>query len=136
MTTWGTANLLQIADLSEQFGIADVGEVRYVREQVGAERTGLTLYRMRPGRRDRFGHRHAAVEELYVCLSGSGRAKVDDELVELAPWDVLRVAPAAVRAFEAGPDGMDLLATGVHVPGDGEMLEDPWTAEADAPSTA
>jgi mannose-6-phosphate isomerase-like protein (cupin superfamily) len=67
---------------------------------------------------------------MYVVLSGSGRVKVDDEIVELRARDVVRVAPSSVREFEAGPDGMELLATGVHVEGDGEMLEGWWTDEA------
>ena len=131
MTTWGRANLLEITDRAVEFGIDDVGEVRHARDELGAERTGVTLYRMRPGRRDRYAHRHEAVEELYVCLAGSGRAKVDDEVVELAEWDVLRVAPDAVRAFEAGPDGMTLLAAGEHAPGDGEMLDRWWPRDGD-----
>jgi mannose-6-phosphate isomerase-like protein (cupin superfamily) len=66
---------------------------------------------------------------MYVVLSGSGRVKVSDEILDLRPHDVVRVAPAAVREFEAGPDGMELLATGTHVEGDGEMLEHWWTGE-------
>ena len=133
-TTWGKANLLEITDRAPEFGMADVGEVRYARDELGAERTGVTLYRMRPDARDRYAHRHVAVEELYVCLAGAGRAKVGDDVVELATWDVLRVAPEAVRAFEAGPDGMTLLATGEHAAGDGEMLDGWWAREAAATS--
>jgi quercetin dioxygenase-like cupin family protein len=62
-------------------------------------------------------------------LSGSGRVKVDEEIVELRPRDVVRVAPASVREFEAGPDGMELLATGTHVEGDGEMLQEWWKGD-------
>jgi hypothetical protein len=33
------------------------------------------------------------------------------------------------RAFEAGPDGLELLVFGPHHQGDGEILsEDPWTS--------
>jgi mannose-6-phosphate isomerase-like protein (cupin superfamily) len=59
-----------------------------------------------------FGHRHNKQEEIYVILGGSGRAKLDDELVDLKPMDALRVSPEVTRAFEAGPDGLELLAFG------------------------
>ncbi len=38
-------------------------------------------------------------------MAGSGRILLDDEIRELRQWDVVRVAPEVVRAFEAGPDG-------------------------------
>jgi mannose-6-phosphate isomerase-like protein (cupin superfamily) len=109
--------------------MGEIGEARYLREDVGAERIGLTFYRMNPGKRGGFGHRHEQAEEMYVVLSGSGRVKVDDEILDLAPRDVVRVAPASVREFEAGPDGMEMIATGTHFEGDGEMLQDWWTGE-------
>ena len=60
-------------------------------------------------------------------LSGTGRAKLGDELLDVGPLDTIRVAPATARAFEAGPDGLEFLAFGAHHPGDGEPVEDPWT---------
>jgi mannose-6-phosphate isomerase-like protein (cupin superfamily) len=122
-------NIDDVDDLAAKYGMGELGEARYLREDVGAEAIGLTYYRMNPGRRTGFGHRHREAEEMYVVLSGSGRVKVSDEILDLRPHDVVRVAPAAVREFEAGPDGMELLATGTHVEGDGEMLEQWWTGE-------
>ena len=60
-------------------------------------------------------------------VGGSGRAKLDDEVVELSPWDVLRVAPVVVRSFEAGPEGLDVICIGGRKPegGDSERLDDP-----------
>ena len=60
-------------------------------------------------------------------LAGSGRVKLDDETAEIGPLDAIRVAPQVVRAFEAGPDGLELLAFGPRHEGDGEILrEDVW----------
>lgn len=126
-SSYAKINFDRVEDMNARFGMQDVGEARYLREDVGAETIGATLYRMRPGKRTGFGHRHENVEELYVVLSGSGRMKIDDELVELAPFDAVRVAPPAVRELEAGPEGLELLATGGHAPGDGEMIQDWWT---------
>jgi hypothetical protein len=42
--------------------------------------------------------------------------------VDLARWDVARVAPNVVRGFEGGPDGLEIIAIGGDGPegGDGE----------------
>jgi hypothetical protein len=54
--------------------------------------------------------------------------KLDDEIVEVRPLDAIRVAPGTARAFEAGPDGLELIAFGPHRAGDGELVDDPWTS--------
>jgi len=128
-TGYGHTNIDDLEDLLPKYGMAELGEARYVREDVGAQGIGISHYRMNPGKRTGFGHRHKEAEEMYVVLNGSGRVKVDDEIVDLRARDVVRVAPAAVREFEAGPQGMELLATGTHVEGDGEMLQNWWTGE-------
>ena len=43
-------------------------------------------------------------------VRGSGRMKLDDEIVEVAEWDAVRVPPGTWRGHEAGPDGLELLA--------------------------
>jgi mannose-6-phosphate isomerase-like protein (cupin superfamily) len=96
------------------------------RTPLGAEQTGLTHFRLRPGKRSPFSHRHTDAEEIYVILEGSGSVKLDDEIFEVHPRDAIRVAPHVARAFEAGPDGLEFLATGPHHPGDGEPVDDPW----------
>ena len=75
-----------------------------------------------------FGHSHREQEEAYVVVAGSGRAKLDDEVIELEARDVLRVAPAVIRSFEAGPDGLDLICIGGRRPegGDNQRFDDPW----------
>ena len=75
-----------------------------------------------------WGHRHREQEEAYVVVGGSGRARLDDELIELRTWDVLRVAPAVIRSFEAGPEGLDVICVGGRRPsgGDTERFEDFW----------
>jgi mannose-6-phosphate isomerase-like protein (cupin superfamily) len=119
-------NFGDVADMYAQYGMQEHGEARYLREDVEAQAIGVSLYKLRPGKRTGFAHRHKAVEEIYVVLSGSGRVKIDDELIELARHDVVRVVPEAVREFEAGSDGLELLATGEHAPGDGETIEGWW----------
>lgn len=133
-TTGATAfSILDAPDLSmdtellDAYGLQSVGEARYVREELGGVQTGLTHYRLLPGRRLGWAHRHGTAEETYVAISGSGRVKVDDELLELRPLGAVRVAPGSIRELEAGPEGLEVLAFGSHTPGDGEMVADWWT---------
>jgi mannose-6-phosphate isomerase-like protein (cupin superfamily) len=127
--SYAKVNFDAVEDMNARYGMQEIGEARYLRDDVGAETIGATFYRMRPGKRTGFGHRHEKVEELYVVLAGGGRIKIDDEILELRPLDAVRVAPRAVREFEAGPDGLELLATGTYVEGDGEMINGWWTED-------
>ena len=75
--------------------------------------------------------RWAEQEEAYVVVTGSGRVRLDDEIQELRQWDLVRVAPGVVRAFEGGPEGLELIAIGNDRPegGDGEMVEGFWAED-------
>jgi mannose-6-phosphate isomerase-like protein (cupin superfamily) len=120
-------SLPAVDDVAPANGFGDRWEARVARDDLAAERTGVTLFRLFPGKRSPFTHRHTDAEEIYVVLSGSGRVKLDDELFDVGPLDSMRVAPTTARAFEAGQDGLELLAFGPHHPGDGEPVKDPWT---------
>lgn len=120
-------SLAAVDDAAPRNGFGDRWEARVAREALRAERTGVALFRLRPGKRSPFTHRHSEAEEIYVVLSGSGRIKLDEQLVDVGPLDSIRVAPATARAFEAGPEGLEFLAFGPHHPGDGEPVQDAWT---------
>ncbi len=125
---YGQINLEDAADVAEEWGLTDVADARYVREQVGAQTVGVTRFRMPPSRRFGFGHRHAAAEEMYVVLAGEGCAKLGDAVIPLRAGDVVRAAPSCVRSFESGPAGLELLATGAHAGDDAEVVPDFWPA--------
>jgi uncharacterized cupin superfamily protein len=120
-------NLDAVDDAAPANGFGDRWEARVARQALAAERTGVSFFRLLPGKRSPFTHRHTDAEEVYVVLGGSGRIKLDDELLDVGPLDCIRVAPTTARAFEAGPDGLEFLAFGAHHPGDGEPVQDPWT---------
>ena len=120
-------NLDAVDDAAPANGFSDRWEARVARQALAAERTGVSFFRLLPGKRSPFTHRHTDAEEVYVVLGGSGRVKLDDELLDVGPLDCIRVAPTTARAFEAGPDGLEFLAFGAHHPGDGEPVQDPWT---------
>lgn len=119
-------NLREVKDAAVDFGISESQEARFATADLAAEATGISHHVVHPGKRQAFGHRHDAAEEVYVVISGSGRMKLDEEIVEVAPLDAIRVAPAVTRAFESGPDGLQLLAFGPRHAGDGEVIQDFW----------
>jgi mannose-6-phosphate isomerase-like protein (cupin superfamily) len=105
-------------DLGSNFdGPPDI-EFRAATAALGLERSGLTYQRVPPGYRFPYGHTHKTQEEVYVVVRGTGRMKVDDEIVDLAEWDAVRVPPGSWRGYEAGPEGLELLVIGA--PGLGE----------------
>ena len=66
------------------------------------EQSGLSLQRVPPGYRFPYGHTHEKQEEVYVVVRGSGRMKLDDEIVELKEWDAVRVPPVRGEATRPG----------------------------------
>ncbi len=103
-------------------------EGRFARKHLDSRDLGVSRFTYAANLRSPMAHSHREQEEAYVVLAGSGRVLLDDEVHELRQWDVLRVAPEVVRAFEAGPDGLDLLVVGGPRPeeGDGVMGAAEW----------
>ena len=103
-------------------------QARFARGQIESQHLGVSHFTFGPTYRSPFGHRHREQEEVYVIVSGSGRIRLGEELRDLRPWDLIRVAPRVARGFEAGPDGLELIAIGNDRPegGDGEMLPEFW----------
>jgi len=64
--------------------------------QLGAEELGARLWRLAPGQAST-KHRHASQTELYVVLEGTGRMRIGDELLTLAPLSAVLVEPRVVR---------------------------------------
>ena len=124
MSTFTKVNLMEL----EAGGSGNV-EARFARKHLESEHLGISHFRYAPGHRNTIGHSHREQEEAYVVVAGSGRIKLDGEIVELRKWDVVRVAPATVRVLEAGPDGLEVVAVGSDRPegGDGERVEGWWS---------
>ena len=128
MTTtdqWTVRNLREIEDSAAKYGHGDVQEARFANSELSAKGTGLSLQRVKPNCSSAFAHRHESAEEVYVVLGGSGHIHLDDEGVALKPLDAVRVAPAVVRSFSAGPEGLEFLALGAAHAGDAEILPPP-----------
>ena len=119
-------NLADVDDAAPANGFGARWEARVAREDLDAEQTGLTYFRLRPGKRSPFVHRHRHAEEVYVILSGSGRVRLDNESFDVRALDAIRIAPKTARAFEAGPEGLEFIAFGPHHEADGERVDDDW----------
>lgn len=124
--TYAKKNLREVKDSAAEHGLSATQEARFAARDLGAEQTGMNYLAVKPGQREAFAHRHRAAEEIYVVLSGGGRVKLDDDVVELAPLDAVRVSPGVTRSFEAGADGMEVLVFGPRVQADGEIVEGFW----------
>ena len=111
-------------------------EGRFGRKHLGSRDLGVSHWRYAPGLRGPQGHSHREQEEAYVVVAGSGRMRLDDEVREVGLWDVVRVAPEVVRGFEAGPDGLELIAVGGPRPerGDGMPSDAPWPDTGELPA--
>jgi quercetin dioxygenase-like cupin family protein len=118
-----------VENSAEKFGMGDVLAAHFVRDGLEATKSGLSLLALKPGQRMPFGHTHKTQEEVYVVAGGSGRLKLDDDILELARWDAVRIAPEVMRALEAGPDGLEIVAFGAPATGLGDAEQEMgwWT---------
>jgi mannose-6-phosphate isomerase-like protein (cupin superfamily) len=126
-TPYTHKKLTEVKDSAPAFGLEGVGEARFAKDDLDGRDTGVSHHRVKPGKRQPFGHRHDKAEEIYVVLAGSGRMKLDDEIIEIQRLDAIRVAPKVTRAFEAGPGGIEVLAFGPRHDGDGEVIQGWWS---------
>jgi len=129
MSRFATVNLLEIED---SVGDRAEGiEGRFARKHLDSRDLGVSLFRYGADVRSPMAHSHREQEEAYVVVAGSGRILLDGDVHDIRQWDVVRVAPDVVRAFEGGPDGLDIVAVGGPKPedGDGVMGAAAWPDE-------
>jgi len=121
---FSVVNLLEIEDSVGDRAPGVQG--RFGRKHLGSRDLGVSLFRYAPNLRSAMAHSHREQEEAYIVVAGAGRILLDGDVQDLQQWDVVRVAPEVVRAFEAGPDGLDIIAVGGPKPADGDGV--PGTA--------
>jgi mannose-6-phosphate isomerase-like protein (cupin superfamily) len=127
MSKYTIKNLKQVEDQAPKFQMPAGMEARFAFGELEAEQTGISYQRLGPSMEQPFAHKHGEVEEIYVILSGSGRVKLDDDVVEVGPWDAVRIAPQTVHTIASGPDGIEFIAFGPRGNNDAEMLEPDWS---------
>ena len=123
-------NLREVEDQAPRFGLSPDLESRFARVPLGLEQSGISYFRIAPGYRIPFGHRHERQEEVYLVVEGSARIRLEgeEEPVELGPWDAIRIPGPVARGVEGGPDGCQLVAFGAPNTEnkDAEMLPGWW----------
>jgi mannose-6-phosphate isomerase-like protein (cupin superfamily) len=126
MTGYSIVNLM---DIENSAGERAPGmEARFARKHIGSDHLGVTYMRYDAGVRSPMAHSHREQEEAYVVIGGSGRVRLGDEIRDVRRWDVVRVSPETIRAWEAGPEGLELIAVGSDRPegGDGVIADTAW----------
>jgi mannose-6-phosphate isomerase-like protein (cupin superfamily) len=125
-TDYTVKNITEITDVAADRSPNGEAQVRFAGADLDATDTGFAHHRYAPGIRQPFGHRHEQAEEVYVVIDGSGRVKLDDDVIEIGRLDAIRVAPGVTRAFEAGDEGLEYLAFGPRFDSDGEIVPGWW----------
>jgi mannose-6-phosphate isomerase-like protein (cupin superfamily) len=118
----------EVEDQAPKFGMDDL-EFHTARAPLEMENGGLSFLRIAPNFRMPFGHTHNQQEEVYVLVNGTARLKLDDEVIELEPWDAVRIHKDTMRNLEGGPDGAEIILFGAPNAGSGDaqMSQDWWT---------
>ena len=126
MTDFSIANLRSdVEDSAQKFGFSPTLEARFGKTDLESERLSVSYQRVAPNETSPFAHRHKEqVEEIYVVVEGTGRVHLDGEICDLNEWDAVRVAGPVVRSFEAGSDGLAILAFGeINPANDAELIQ-------------
>jgi mannose-6-phosphate isomerase-like protein (cupin superfamily) len=127
MAGYTKQNLKEVEDQAPKFGLSPDLEARFARVALDAELIGITYQRLGPNFRLPFAHTHKTQEEVFLLISGSASFKVGDEILELKPWDAVRVHKDVLRTFGAGPEGAEFVVVGCPGgPGDAETVEHSW----------
>ena len=131
MADYTVRNLKEVENQGANFGI-DPSELqlRMAKDPLECAHAGISYLKLGPGFRVPFGHTHKTQEEIYVLITGSGRMKVADEVIDLKPFTAVRVAPDTPRGYEGGPDGAELIVIGAPRTGSGDAVTMPdWWSD-------
>ncbi len=104
--------------------LQDRGPVHCTRRDIGrgagSELSGLQHVTVTPGRRSSVRHCHSGDHEIFVVLEGGGTLLLGDERFDVRAGSIVDRPPGTgvVHSFEAGNDGLVLLAYGTRHPAD------------------
>ncbi|TML07052.1 MAG: cupin domain-containing protein [Actinobacteria bacterium] len=130
MSGYTVQNLKNVEDQAPKFGLSPQLEARMARVPLELEQFGISYQRIAPGFRVPWGHTHNVQEEVYVVVSGSMLAKLNEDVVELKQWDAVRVPKETMRSFEGGPEGAEVIAVGAPNTGPGDaVVEQGWWSD-------
>jgi len=122
----------RLDEVDDIFGGRYPGIMRMLSEPLGATQVAITHRYMTPqsGGKGGYGHRHKTQEEVYFVVSGTLEFKLDDEVLELRPFDAIRIHRDTMRNLEGGPDGAELILYGAPNAGPGDVQMSPgWWSD-------
>jgi uncharacterized cupin superfamily protein len=126
MADFAIANLRSdVEDSAKQFGFSPTLEARFAKNALESQELSVSYQRIEPDETSPFAHRHKEQpEEIYVVVEGSGKVKLDGQEHDVKEWDAIRVSARVARAWEAGPEGLSILAFGqINPPNDFELIQ-------------
>src|ERR1041385_4918020 len=94
----------EVEDQAAKFDLSPDMEYRPARVPLDLENSGVSFFRI--------GHTHNGQEEVLLLVDGTARLKLDEETLELEPWDAVRISKETMRNLEAGPEGAEILLFG------------------------
>lgn len=129
MKSFTKINLRDVEDSAPKYGHQDNHEARFPSKLLELQHSGLSLQKLKPHKRSLFGHAHKVQEEILVILDGTGEMKLNDEIIELKKWDIVRIAPGTMQAMKAGNEGIEFIIFGAPKTDekDWEMVPGWWT---------
>jgi mannose-6-phosphate isomerase-like protein (cupin superfamily) len=124
---WTLSNIDRIEDVATRRNPDGGRQLRFAGKALGLSQVGMNHQRLDANVRQPIGHRHTLAEEVFYVIAGSGRAKLEDEVVEISSGDLLRIGPEVMRSFQAGEDGIEMIVFSQKIDADeGEILRDWW----------
>ena len=133
--TYTKINISEVKDSAAAHGLM-TQEARFPREDLGAVQTGMNYLTVKAGQREAFAHKHLKTEEICFVVEGIGRIRLDHEIIDLAPHDLVRIGAGVTRQLEAGAANLTVLIFGPRVEGDTEVIKDFWNTAETSKSTA
>ena len=121
MAGYTVRNLKEVENQGPKLGMEENDlQLRMAKDPLECNGCGLSYMKLGPGWRAPFGHTHKTQEEIYILVNGSARMKVEDEVIDLKPFTAVRVSPEAMRGYEGGAEGAELLVIGTPKTGGGD----------------
>ena len=90
--------------MAPKFELAPGLESRFARAPLGLANSGASYFKIAPGLASRSGTATRAGGGLHGSSRGGSRLKLNDDVVELGQWDMVRIAPGVWRGIEGGPE--------------------------------
>jgi mannose-6-phosphate isomerase-like protein (cupin superfamily) len=124
-------SIVRADDAEDAYAGTDVpGELRSLKEALGAEQVAVTLIRVPPHSdfEQGSGHFHEELEEIYIVTRGTLTMRFEDEIEVVAAGSAVRVAPGTIRSHRnEGEEPVEIWAVSRRIDqGDATKVEDFW----------